>query len=24
MELWGGLVLIIIGVKILIEHLFLS
>lgn len=24
MELWGGLILIIIGVKILIEHLFLS
>ncbi len=24
MELWGGLILIIIGIKILIEHLFLS
>lgn len=24
MELWGGLVLIIIGIKILIEHLFLN
>lgn len=24
MELWGGLILIIIGVKILIEHLFLN
>lgn len=23
-ELWGGIILIIIGTKILIEHLFLS